>query len=161
MYSRSHDRFNKISFLKRILGSPVASAPIPQGVDIVMTHGPAANHLDLCARDGNRAGCEHLWRALERVKPRLHCCGHIHEGYGVEQVQWDDEKRKAKVHDTRTLSMTRVYDNGTSYDATELITSAAQAGKARSSKSTILVNASILDERYKPTHSPILVRLNL
>lgn len=34
-------------------------------------------------------GCEMLRRAMWRVRPRLHVCGHVHEGRGVERVMWD------------------------------------------------------------------------
>lgn len=56
---------------------------IPAGVDVVMTHGPALGHGDLCA-SGVRAGCLDLLDELQsRVKPRYHVAGHIHEGYGA------------------------------------------------------------------------------
>ena len=32
---------------------------------------------------GRGVGCEELGKAVERVRPRLHVFGHIHEGYGV------------------------------------------------------------------------------
>jgi len=56
---------------------------IPTGTDVVVTHGPALGHGDLCA-SGLRAGCVDLLDELQtRVRPRFHVCGHIHEGYGV------------------------------------------------------------------------------
>lgn len=45
--------------------------------------GPPYGHGDLCA-DGLRAGCEDLLEEVqERIRPRYHVFGHIHEGYGV------------------------------------------------------------------------------
>jgi Icc-related predicted phosphoesterase len=58
---------------------------IPAGVDVLVTHGPPANHGDKC-HDGRRVGCEDLLRTLARVKPRLHLFGHIHEDKGEWQV---------------------------------------------------------------------------
>lgn len=64
---------------------------IPAGTDILVTHGPPFGYLDGVPRAwfGNEdaiavehVGCEELARALERVAPRLHIFGHIHEGYG-------------------------------------------------------------------------------
>lgn len=56
---------------------------IPQGVDILVTHGPPLGHGDLVER-GEHAGCADLLETvLDRVKPRWHCFGHIHEGSGV------------------------------------------------------------------------------
>ncbi len=54
---------------------------IPAGVDVLITHGPPAGILDRTA-DGDEAGCEELLAACDRVRPRLHVFGHIHEGYG-------------------------------------------------------------------------------
>lgn len=56
-------------------------ALIPDGVDVLVTHGPPAAILDR-TRDGEEVGCSDLAQALERVRPRLHVFGHIHEGYG-------------------------------------------------------------------------------
>lgn len=56
---------------------------IPTGTDVVMTHGPALGHGDLCS-SGARAGCLDLLHELQtRVRPRYHVFGHVHEGYGV------------------------------------------------------------------------------
>ena len=56
---------------------------IPEGTDIVMTHGPPVGHGDLCFH-GVRAGCVDLLGTLQnRVKPKYHIFGHIHEGYGT------------------------------------------------------------------------------
>ena len=54
---------------------------IPEGVDVVMTHGPPIGHGDLCRIDKGRAGCVDLLLTLQnRVKPKFHVFGHIHEG---------------------------------------------------------------------------------
>lgn len=55
---------------------------IPQGIDVLVTHGPPRGHGDLTARC-ELAGCEDLLAAVRRVKPRWHVFGHIHEGYGT------------------------------------------------------------------------------
>lgn len=55
-------------------------ADIPQGVDVLMTHGPCVGHGDLCT-NGERSGCvDLLYQVQTRIKPKYHVFGHIHEG---------------------------------------------------------------------------------
>ena len=62
----------------------IATNPIPSGVDIVMTHGPPHSILDQV--DNQNLGCPNLLRAISRVRPLMHCFGHIHEGHGANIV---------------------------------------------------------------------------
>jgi len=55
---------------------------IPQGIDILLTHGPSAGHGDTNSR-GEAVGCADLLEAVRRVRPKLHVFGHIHEGCGT------------------------------------------------------------------------------
>ncbi|CAD7937444.1 unnamed protein product [Amoebophrya sp. A25] len=57
---------------------------IPEDTDILITHGPPLGRGDSVANGTMRAGCLHLLkRVQEKVKPRIHAFGHIHEGYGL------------------------------------------------------------------------------
>ncbi len=56
-------------------------ARIPEGLDILLTHGPPAGYGDRCY-DGRRVGCADLLVAIERARPRFHIFGHIHEDAG-------------------------------------------------------------------------------
>ncbi len=57
---------------------------IPDGIDILLTHGPPARILDRTfARE--RAGCPMLAERVASVRPKLHVFGHIHEAFGVER----------------------------------------------------------------------------
>ena len=62
-------------------------ACIPEGTDVVITHGPPLGHGDLVedrnTKEKIRAGCYWLLRNIERVQPKVHVFGHIHEGHGV------------------------------------------------------------------------------
>lgn len=59
---------------------------IPEGVDIVVTHGPPYGILDKVPR-GELVGCKYLRKELfERVKPKAHVFGHIHLGHGTQEV---------------------------------------------------------------------------
>jgi len=57
---------------------------IPEGVEVLVTHGPPHGYGDIVYR-GERVGCEDLTRQLDRVRPRLHLFGHIHEDKGEWQ----------------------------------------------------------------------------
>jgi len=82
---------------------------IPEGIDALVTHGPPKDYGDRTL-EGSNVGCEELLAAIDRVRPRLHVFGHIHEGRGL-------------------------------YGRNQ----------------TTLVNASMLDRRYRPVHSGILI----
>lgn len=58
---------------------------IPDSLDILMTHGPAYSILDKC-QSGLNAGCEELLKAIRKRNVKVHLSGHIHEGYGIEEV---------------------------------------------------------------------------
>lgn len=60
---------------------------IPSGIDILVTHGPAYGKRDLLDTY-ERVGCLDLLREIEeRIKPRVHVFGHIHNGYGVSESE--------------------------------------------------------------------------
>lgn len=54
---------------------------IPANTDVLITHCPPQGVLDKIY-DGTAVGCEALAETIERVQPRLHVFGHIHEDYG-------------------------------------------------------------------------------
>ncbi|KAJ5096949.1 hypothetical protein N7456_007670 [Penicillium angulare] len=63
----------------------VWTTTVPDGIDILITHGPPRGHLDLM-----KLGCVHLLRNLWRVQPRVHVFGHIHEGRGTEWLLFNE-----------------------------------------------------------------------
>jgi Icc-related predicted phosphoesterase len=58
---------------------------IPSGLDILMTHGPAAGTLDSITPGSMPLGCYDLQLAIERTRPKVHTCGHIHGGHGIKR----------------------------------------------------------------------------
>lgn len=56
---------------------------IPEGTDVLITHGPPKGFGDTNLRD-ERFGDEDLLTRVLEVKPQIHCYGHAHNGYG----QW-------------------------------------------------------------------------
>lgn len=59
---------------------------IPQGTDIIVTHGPPQGILDLEFEDGPHRGCGELLAAVRKVRPRIHIFGHVHPSYGTQRV---------------------------------------------------------------------------
>jgi len=91
-YPRSTDRFNP----SPPVVSEKAANPVPNhpAIDIMLTHGPPKGILDETFREGENVGCDHLRMAVERCRPRVHCFGHIHEGWGAERMDWGTQKSK-------------------------------------------------------------------
>lgn len=59
-------------------GKPHRFDEIPAGIDVLMTHGPAAGILDA----GGWGSSEELLAAIKRVEPKVHVFGHVHEQRG-------------------------------------------------------------------------------
>ena len=56
---------------------------IPQGLDVLITHGPPFGILDQVAPVGEHLGCAELLKAVEVKKPKVHIFGHMHGGAGT------------------------------------------------------------------------------
>ncbi|KAL8996611.1 MAG: hypothetical protein Q9169_003893 [Polycauliona sp. 2 TL-2023] len=65
------------------------SNTIPRTTDVLITHTPPRNHLDL----PHGMGCGFLLKELWHVKPKLHVFGHVHCGYGRESLFWDEGQK--------------------------------------------------------------------
>jgi len=63
---------------------------IPEGTNILVTHGPAYGILDsvLYANSDfkEHVGCVDLADAIKRIKPDVHICGHIHSAHGQVHI---------------------------------------------------------------------------
>ena len=55
---------------------------IPSNTDILITHGPPFGKLDTNANQ-YKTGCDDLLKTVEKIKPKYHIFGHIHEAYGM------------------------------------------------------------------------------
>ena len=54
---------------------------IPEGIDILITHGPPKGKCDMAW--GRHGGDAVLLEHVRRVKPQFHLFGHVHESYGA------------------------------------------------------------------------------
>ncbi|KAL8988711.1 MAG: hypothetical protein Q9169_008508 [Polycauliona sp. 2 TL-2023] len=163
--AHSEDRFNSPG--KGLDGSKnIAINPIPTDVDIVMTHGASQGILDFAG--SNNVGCPHLLQAVKRVRPMIHCFGHIHEGNGVEVVDWtakEKEERNAREQVGRVERKNDAVHRAFEVEWVENPypeTYDWRMGKGdRKGETTLAVNASIMDSRQMPSNAPWLVVCDL
>lgn len=67
---------------------------IPEGTDILLTHGPPLGHLDYSYR-GDHLGCADLIDVIEHqlsYPPQVMVFGHIHYAYGQDELRRRDGK---------------------------------------------------------------------
>jgi Icc-related predicted phosphoesterase len=61
---------------------------IPNDIDVLITHGPPHTICDYVIWDNSHEGSPSLYfEVVERIKPKLHCFGHIHGGYGMKVIE--------------------------------------------------------------------------
>lgn len=72
---------------------------IEKGTDIAITYGPPRGVLDR-TNGRERGGSSELFAAVATSRPRIHCFGHIHEGWGAKMITW----REAKSHEPSHLT---------------------------------------------------------
>ncbi|KAK3191144.1 hypothetical protein K4F52_002730 [Lecanicillium sp. MT-2017a] len=165
---------------------------IPPGVDVAMTHGPPHKVLDEAGVPGqgtpiNHAGCPDLFSAIERARPRIHCFGHIHEGWGAYHAKWRNGARAGEAPATaeacidaeasemserlRNLKpLTRAFPPPTEEQARRLVELSRNKGYyidytgsdgTAAGEQTLFLNAAIQDIRGRPTQLPFIVDMLL
>lgn len=63
-----------------------AWAKIPVGLDVLVTHGPPFGIMDSAPGVCHEVGDKLLLERVQVVKPKVHCFGHIHSGYGRKKI---------------------------------------------------------------------------
>lgn len=158
-YPPREDRFNpsdrKLNWAE---STATPTSTIPEGVDIVMTHGPPKYILDRTS-DGSSGGCEHLRRAISRVKPKLHCFGHVHTGYGVQRIQWN-ESTKQGMGDEGLPIQDFVGKNESRRKGYASLDPRAMKDFWNTNQ-TLFINAAIMNEHGEPSNAPWVVELQL
>lgn len=69
------------AFHRDAAGMKDAWSLIPAETDVLVTHTPPAGVLDVSSR-GLQLGCGYLADAVSRIRPALHCFGHVHASAG-------------------------------------------------------------------------------
>lgn len=151
-YPRDEDRFNP----SPIASEAKAANPIPSWpeIDVMLTHGPPHTILDKAGnkeRGMTEVGCEHLFRAVARCRPRLHCFGHIHESWGAEVRSWAGVSREGPELDEQQI----LTDRSAYLDLTE------GNLNLKFGEDTVFINAAIMDVHCNPRNAPWLIDLDL
>jgi 3',5'-cyclic AMP phosphodiesterase CpdA len=80
------NQFGYWSFMRRPEALAEVYRAIPAGIDILVSHQPAFGYGDEVPdfRSGRMShqGSRELLEVIDRVKPKVLICGHIHEGHG-------------------------------------------------------------------------------
>ncbi|KAK3318266.1 ser/Thr protein phosphatase family protein [Apodospora peruviana] len=61
-------------------------------INVAITHSPPRGVLDM-ADSTQRGGCDSLFAAVAAARPRMHCFGHIHEGWSAKLATWRPESQ--------------------------------------------------------------------
>lgn len=75
---KTHRRWS--AFMITEVWAAHAWSEIPLGLDVLVTHQPPKGLLD--AVNGKMLGSTSLREAVDRIKPKVHVFGHIHDAYG-------------------------------------------------------------------------------
>lgn len=64
------------------------TAAIPDDADVVITHGPPQDILDLPGppHEPQHCGCAYLAQRIQEIKPQAHIFGHIHGARGIKEI---------------------------------------------------------------------------
>lgn len=80
------NQFMQWAFMKRPQDLADVYADIPTGTDILISHQPpfgfGDRFVDVITGKIEHLGSKELLHAIERVRPRVVVCGHIHDGHG-------------------------------------------------------------------------------
>ncbi|KAL9055084.1 MAG: hypothetical protein Q9162_003754 [Coniocarpon cinnabarinum] len=146
-------------------GQDAWTETVPSDADIVVTHTPPKFHRDLQVGHG----CEWLLKEIERVRPKLHVCAHIHDDRGVDVLWWNGTQRAyERIRERGTWQDTYcLIDPRNWLDMTLMVISTLKAviwravwGGKEMSRATVCVNAALMENSTgKLSHEPIIVYL--
>ncbi|MCJ1472168.1 hypothetical protein MMC13_000815 [Lambiella insularis] len=142
-YPHKLDRFNCMNADNRIPSFPA--------IDVLLTHGPPWGILDLTRTD-EHAGCPWLLSAVKRVRPRMHCFGHIHEEWGAEKRDWQNG-----AVDRMPCRIPEMLEER----AARLDVSRGGPSPLEFGRQTLFVNASIMSVHKQPRNAPWLIDVDL
>lgn len=149
--------------------------------DVVITHSPPRGILDR-TDDRVNAGCPHLFEAVARARPRLHCFGHIHEAWGAKLVTWRgpitgdqplshltaiDGHNTAVIENLSTLHPTRFDTDESRAEKADKLATYSRRGfcetmhHPKTREQTLFVNAAIEGPREGEYQVPWIIDIEL
>ena len=154
-YPSGQDRFNSTGtpVWAECVATTKSAIPDFPVIDILMTHGPPKYILDDTA-ESNSGGCEHLRRAVRRSKPRIHCFGHIHRGWGARRAVYDEDGADDGLELMPPKFVGKNQCKRKGYATVNL--DALEHGKQ-----TLFLNAAIMDDENEPSNAPWAISLDL
>jgi Icc-related predicted phosphoesterase len=114
---------------------------IPEGIDILLLHGPPQGCADLSnPRYGfvNHVGSTSLLKAILEKKPRLVVFGHIHDGHGIYEAD-------------KNSTLGNIQFNKIETDILKI---------PKQSDKIYFVNASLLNDDYQMVFKPTIIELD-
>jgi Icc-related predicted phosphoesterase len=78
-----------MGFTYKHAGAEAIWGSLPEKVDVLITHQPPFGIRDAICKPvypGASVGCRRLREAVEKLEPKLHIFGHIHESHGDEVI---------------------------------------------------------------------------
>lgn len=156
-YPTGEDRFNPAATTPAwATNTATPTSIVPEGVDVIMTHGPPKYVLD--DTGSNSGGCEHLRRAVCRVRPRLHCFGHVHRGYGAQRVIFEEPGEGEDKDGMVCLPKEFVGKNQARRKGYAKLSPGSEEAFKENGQ-TLMVNAAIMNDEGEATNAPWLVEL--
>ena len=110
------NQFMNWAFMKAPAALKAIYAQIPKRIDILVSHQPPFGHGDhnfnLWSGRVEHLGSRELLEAIDRVRPKLVICGHIHDGHGrtehgeipIDNVSVVDEQYRL-VHEPTVIDL--------------------------------------------------------
>lgn len=141
---------------------------IEPGTDVVITHGPPRGIMDMTP-EKSRIGCPDLFASVAKAQPKLHCFGHVHNGWGAKFVAWREKISDAPSHfsdidnsKSRVIgSLSKIKASGETLKAIHGTSHCAQDDDPLGPGRTLFVNASNKGDDDMLSQPPWLVTLDL
>lgn len=163
-YKTNEDMYNPkgkgVSYATSI-STPQTELQDDAHVDIMMMHGPPKYELDTTSKRDS-IGCDHLFRAIRRVRPKIHAFDHVHNSYGAARISWKEQgplpEDDLGIDDG--ISARNVVE-GNTVNGVQLVDSLGSLRGIVRGMETLVVNAALMGDNGEVERVPWLVEIDL